>query len=138
VAHEILGNLIAWQSLRPVQASASASGKRSVNGLLCRVTSRSWQLHLNLFRVKFRYHEPRFPPLKPMALAFFNREAGPADEPVVLLLHGFPSSSHMFRELIPRLATRYPVIAPDLPSFGFTRVPEERDYKYRSMPLCAR
>ena len=60
----------------------------------------------------------------------FYREAGPADGPVVLLLHGFPSSSHMFRELIPRLATRYRVIAPDLPSFGFTRVPEERDYKY--------
>jgi pimeloyl-ACP methyl ester carboxylesterase len=60
----------------------------------------------------------------------FYREAGPADGPVVLLLHGFPSSSHMFRELIPRLATRYRVIAPDLPSFGFTRVPEERDYRY--------
>jgi pimeloyl-ACP methyl ester carboxylesterase len=60
----------------------------------------------------------------------FYREAGPADGPVVLLLHGFPSSSHMFRELIPRLASRYRVIAPDLPGFGFTRVPEERDYKY--------
>jgi pimeloyl-ACP methyl ester carboxylesterase len=60
----------------------------------------------------------------------FYREAGPADVPVVLLLHGFPSSSHMFRELIPRLATRYRVIAPDLPGFGFTRVTAERDYKY--------
>jgi pimeloyl-ACP methyl ester carboxylesterase len=60
----------------------------------------------------------------------FYREAGPADAPVVLLLHGFPSSSHMYRELIPRLATRYRVIAPDLPGFGFTKVPEERQYKY--------
>src|SRR5580700_1140984 len=63
-------------------------------------------------------------------VSIFYREAGPADGPVVLLLHGFPSSSHMFRELIPRLATRYRVIAPDLPGFGFTRVPAERDYQY--------
>ncbi len=49
---------------------------------------------------------------------------------VVLLLHGFPSSSFMFRELIPRLADRYRVIAPDLPGFGFTEVPEQRQYNY--------
>src|SRR4029077_9832678 len=60
----------------------------------------------------------------------FYREAGPADRPVVLLLHGFPSSSHMFRELIPRLAPQYRVIAPDLPGFGFTTVPEARGYTY--------
>lgn len=60
----------------------------------------------------------------------FYREAGPADAPVLLLLHGFPSSSHMFRELMPRLAMRYRVIAPDLPGFGFTTVPEERAYRY--------
>ena len=45
----------------------------------------------------------------------FYREAGPVDAPVVLLLHGFPTSSHMFRDLIPELAKRYRVIAPDLP-----------------------
>src|ERR1700679_397077 len=60
----------------------------------------------------------------------FYREAGPADAPVLLLLHGFPTSSLMFRELIPRLASRYRVIAPDLPGFGFTVVPEARGYKY--------
>jgi pimeloyl-ACP methyl ester carboxylesterase len=60
----------------------------------------------------------------------FYREAGPADAPVLLLLHGFPSSSHMFRELIPRLSSRYRVIAPDFPGFGFTAVPEERKYRY--------
>jgi len=60
----------------------------------------------------------------------FYREAGPADAPVLLLLHGFPSSSHMFRELIPRLSSRYRVIAPDFPSFGFTTVPAERKYRY--------
>jgi len=51
----------------------------------------------------------------------FYREAGPADAPAVLLLHGFGASSHMFRDLIPALATSYRVIAPDLPGFGMTR-----------------
>ncbi|HEX4346782.1 MAG TPA: alpha/beta hydrolase [Vicinamibacterales bacterium] len=60
----------------------------------------------------------------------FYREAGSPDHPVVLLLHGFPASSFMYRELIPRLATRYRVIAPDLPGFGFTDVPAERKYQY--------
>jgi pimeloyl-ACP methyl ester carboxylesterase len=60
----------------------------------------------------------------------FYRAAGAATGPVVLLLHGFPSSSFMFRELIPRLATDYRVIAPDLPGFGFTEVPAERKYSY--------
>jgi pimeloyl-ACP methyl ester carboxylesterase len=67
----------------------------------------------------------------------FYREAGPADAPVLLLLHGFPSSSHMFRELMPRMATRYRVIAPDLPGFGFTTVPQERNYKYSFDALAA-
>jgi pimeloyl-ACP methyl ester carboxylesterase len=60
----------------------------------------------------------------------FYREAGPANSPAVLLLHGFPTSSFQYRELIPRLADRYRVIAPDLPGFGFTEVPEQRSYKY--------
>src|ERR1700689_2703537 len=60
----------------------------------------------------------------------FYREAGPADAPVVLLLHGFPTSSFQYRELIPRLADKYHVIAPDLPGFGFTDVPAERGYTY--------
>lgn len=60
----------------------------------------------------------------------FYREAGPADAPVLLLLHGFPTSSFQYRELIPRLADKYRVIAPDLPGFGFTEVPEQRRYPY--------
>jgi len=60
----------------------------------------------------------------------FYRAAGPVDAPVILLLHGFPTSSHMFRELIPRLATHFRVIAPDLPGFGFTTILEERKYIY--------
>ena len=60
----------------------------------------------------------------------FYRTAGDLTAPVVLLLHGFPASSFMFRELIPRLADDYRVIAPDFPGFGFTEVPAERRYKY--------
>ncbi len=60
----------------------------------------------------------------------FYRAAGDPAAPVVLLLHGFPASSFMFRELIPRLADHYRVIAPDLPGFGFTEVPVERKYTY--------
>jgi pimeloyl-ACP methyl ester carboxylesterase len=60
----------------------------------------------------------------------FYREAGPPDAPAVLLLHGFPTSSFQYRELIPRLADRYRVIAPDLPGFGFTEVPQGQQYIY--------
>lgn len=60
----------------------------------------------------------------------FYRAAGEPSAAVVLLLHGFPTSSFMFRELIPRLADDYRVIAPDLPGFGFTHVPTERKYVY--------
>jgi len=67
----------------------------------------------------------------------FYREAGDASAPVILLLHGFPASSFMFRELIPRLATDFRVIAPDLPGFGFTEVPAERKYVYSFDGLAA-
>lgn len=60
----------------------------------------------------------------------FYREAGGASAPVLLLLQGFANSSFYFRHLMPRLADRYRVIAPDLPSFGFTEVPAERRYRY--------
>ncbi len=67
----------------------------------------------------------------------FYRAAGDPGAPVVLLLHGFPTSSFMFRELIPRLAADYRVIAPDLPGFGFTSVPAERRYSYSFAALAA-
>ena len=60
----------------------------------------------------------------------FYREAGPKDAPVVLLLHGFPTSSHMFRNLIPALADRYHVIAPDYPGFGESDAPDHTRFDY--------
>lgn len=60
----------------------------------------------------------------------FYREAGPADAPVLLLLHGFPTSSHMFRDLIPRLSQRYRVIAPDYPGFGYSAAPSREKFAY--------
>ena len=60
----------------------------------------------------------------------FYREAGAADAPVVVLLHGFPTSSNMFRNLIPSLATRYRVIAPDYPGFGQSDMPDRAQFAY--------
>ena len=60
----------------------------------------------------------------------FYREAGPATAPAILLLHGFPTSSHMFRNLIPALSDRYHVVAPDLPGFGFSESPDRGQFKY--------
>ena len=60
----------------------------------------------------------------------FYREAGSKAAPTILLLHGFPTSSHMFRNLIPRLADRYHVVAPDLPGFGFSDAPDRNHVRY--------
>jgi pimeloyl-ACP methyl ester carboxylesterase len=58
------------------------------------------------------------------------RDAGPANGPALLLLHGFPTSSHMFRDLIPKLADRYRVVAPDLPGFGQSDLPSRERFEY--------
>jgi pimeloyl-ACP methyl ester carboxylesterase len=63
-------------------------------------------------------------------LTVFYREAGRREAPAILLLHGFPTSSHMFRDLMPKLADRYRVIAPDLPGFGFTDAPGRARFAY--------
>jgi len=60
----------------------------------------------------------------------YYREAGPRDAPVILLLHGFPTASHMFRDLILRLSSQYRVIAPDLPGFGNTKAPPRGEFDY--------
>jgi len=63
-------------------------------------------------------------------LKIFYREVGAADAPVLLLLHGFPSSSHMFRDLMPRLSDRYRLIAPDFPGFGQSAMPARDKFEY--------
>ncbi len=60
----------------------------------------------------------------------FYREAGQRSKPTLLLLHGFPTSSHMFRDLIPRLAEDFHLVAPDLPGFGLSAIPAPQDFTY--------
>jgi pimeloyl-ACP methyl ester carboxylesterase len=63
-------------------------------------------------------------------LEIFYREAGPQDAPVILLLHGFPTSSHMFRNLIPALSDSFHLIAPDYPGFGNSSMPSPEEFEY--------
>lgn len=70
-------------------------------------------------------------------LDIFYREAGSPDKPTIILLHGFPTSSHMFRNLIPALSDKYHVIAPDYPGFGQSSKPSVDDYKYTFDNLAA-
>ncbi|MFG2145958.1 alpha/beta fold hydrolase [Streptomyces sp. NPDC048696] len=66
----------------------------------------------------------------------FYREAGAPDAPAILLLHGFPTSSHMFRDLIPLLADRYRVIAPDHLGFGYSSAPSAKEFSYTFADLA--
>jgi pimeloyl-ACP methyl ester carboxylesterase len=74
--------------------------------------------------------EVRYRTVKVDGLDIFYREAGPKDAPAILLLHGFPTSSHMFRNLIPRLAGQYRVIAPDYPGYGNSSMPSHTEFEY--------
>lgn len=79
---------------------------------------------------KYRHAEVR-------GLDIFYREAGPQDAPTIVLLHGFPSSSHMFRELIPKLAGEFHVIAPDMVGFGYSAQPGTKEFAYTFDNLAA-
>src|SRR5436305_14096033 len=70
-------------------------------------------------------------------LDVFYREAGPAGAPAILLLHGFPTSSQMFRNLIPALADRYRVVAPDYPGYGHSSMPPHDQFAYTFDKLAA-
>ena len=76
-----------------------------------------------LFRTRHRFVEVS-------GVKIFYREAGADMSPALLLLHGFPTSSHMFRDLIPALADNYHVVAPDLPGFGFSEAPDRAQFRY--------
>jgi pimeloyl-ACP methyl ester carboxylesterase len=75
--------------------------------------------------------------IKARDLDIFYREAGPKDAPAVLLLHGFPTSSQMFCNLIPALADRYRVLAPDYPRFGHNSMPPRDEFAYTFDNLAA-
>ena len=70
-------------------------------------------------------------------LKHFYREAGPKGAPTIVLLHGFPSSSHMYRDLIPMLADKFHVIAPDYVGFGYSDMPSVEEFKYTFDNLAA-
>src|ERR1700736_4236120 len=72
----------------------------------------------------------RYNTVRIQGIDVFYREAGEKTAPVLLLLHGFPTSSNMFRNLIPRLARSFRVIAPDYPGYGFSGMPDRKDFSY--------
>lgn len=81
-----------------------------------RASSRQWPVTYNTLKID--------------SLEIFYREAGDPSKPTILLLHGFPTSSHMFRNLIPLLADRYHVVAPDYPGFGHSSAPSVSEFNY--------
>jgi pimeloyl-ACP methyl ester carboxylesterase len=77
-----------------------------------------------------KQHPVHYKNIRLNELDIFYREAGQQDAPAILLLHGFPTSSNMFRNLIPRLATSFHVVAPDYPGFGQSSMPNHKDFAY--------
>jgi pimeloyl-ACP methyl ester carboxylesterase len=75
-------------------------------------------------------HAVRYRTTNVDGITIFYREAGGREAPALLLLHGFPTSSHMFRDVIAPLASSFHVVAPDLPGFGFSDAPERSQFKY--------
>ena len=101
-----------WYTLAAGLLAITSAGTVSAAG----TESRSIQVHYRTAEVE--------------GVSIFYREAGPKDAPTLLLLHGFPTSSHMFRDLIPALADRYHVVAPDYPGFGYSDAPPADQFEY--------
>jgi pimeloyl-ACP methyl ester carboxylesterase len=109
----VLGAVLPWAAVG--RASAASEGQSSADPR-AEAARTSSSVH---------YHKQEID-----GVGVFYREAGPRNAPVVVLLHGFPSSSHMFRNLIPQLAQRYRVIAPDYPAFGHSDMPDRARFQY--------
>lgn len=89
--------------------------------------------HMNSNKQIMKENAVHYNNIKVNGLNLFYREAGPADAPVILLLHGYPTSSFMFRNLIPVLSGHYHVIAPDLPGFGYSDTPARDQYTFENL-----
>ncbi|MBF4986990.1 alpha/beta fold hydrolase [Methylophilus sp. 14] len=111
----LLGTVVSALALTPLAASAAPASSVSVQS-----------------ETVVSYHTVALDGVK-----IFYREAGPKNAPTVLLLHGFPTSSHMFRNLIPKLADRYHVIAPDYPGYGQSDQPAMDQFSYSFDHLAA-
>jgi pimeloyl-ACP methyl ester carboxylesterase len=116
---------------------ASSAIERTVGYLVlvllaCTATSGTSAMNLTSTSATTTYHRVRIENLN-----IFYREAGPKDAPTIVLLHGYPSSSRMFDTLIPLLATRYHLIAPDYPGFGQSESPAPSAYRYTFDHLAA-
>nr|WP_199161559.1 alpha/beta hydrolase [Elizabethkingia sp. ASV34] len=94
------------------------------------VSSAYAQSNLISINQKMENHSIHYRNIKVAELKIFFREAGNPDKPTLLLLHGYPTSSHMFRNLIPILSKQFHIIAPDLPGFGFSDAPDHKAFNY--------
>src|SRR5215471_1117287 len=92
--------------------------------------SKPWHPFLLFNKKQRKMNTQQFKTIQIDGVEIFYREAGEKNKPVILLLHGFPSSSHMFRNLINDLATDYRLIAPDYPGFGQSAAPGPESYTY--------
>lgn len=109
---------------------AAAADPFAAGGALACYEVKPWDLVVAGARLVPLLENTRYRPATIDGVDIFYREAGPEDAPVLLLLHGFPTSSRMFRNLVPRLSDAYRVIAPDYPGFGHSAVPDRAGFDY--------
>jgi pimeloyl-ACP methyl ester carboxylesterase/uncharacterized protein YciI len=117
------------ESFEDARAAASAD-PFAAGGAFARYEVKPWEADLANFGLATFPRTVRYQRAAVDGVDVAYREAGPPDAPVLLLLHGFPSSSRMFRNLIPQLADTFHVVAPDYPAFGHSGVPDRNDFGY--------